>query len=64
MTDQWRWVNGKELYDINKDPDQSNNVSFRYPDVVEKLSKVYEAWWEDVYQSTKKKYEIIIQFRF
>ena len=60
MTDQWRWVNGKELYDINKDPDQSNNVSFRYPDVVEKLSKVYDAWWEDVYQSTKKKYEIII----
>lgn len=60
MTQQWRWVDGKELYDINKDTGQQNDVASQFPDVVKKLKSEYAKWYEDVYLSTKKKYEIII----
>ena len=46
MTDQWRLVNGKELYDINKDRAQLNDVSDDYPDTVYKLRDEYERWWD------------------
>ena len=60
MTNRWRWVDGRELYDIRQDPAQKNNVVDLFPDVVNKLKPEYEEWWKDVYQSTKNKYEIII----
>jgi len=53
-------VDGKELYDIIEDPDQSDNVSHLFPSVIEELRPIYDKWWEDVYQSTKNEYEIII----
>ncbi|MCD6304363.1 MAG: arylsulfatase [Planctomycetes bacterium] len=48
MTDRWRLVNGKELYDIRRDPGQRNNVAGEHPDVVRRLSKAYDAWWESL----------------
>jgi arylsulfatase B len=48
MTDQWRLVNGKELYDINADPGQKTNLAKRHPDVVSRLAKFYDAWWEEI----------------
>jgi arylsulfatase A-like enzyme len=35
---QWR------LYDIEADPGETSNLADKYPDVVEKLSKMYEKW--------------------
>ena len=35
MTDRWRLVNGKELYDIHADPGQKNDVSGKHPEVVQ-----------------------------
>ena len=50
MTDRWRLVNGKELYDIPADPGQKTNVADKHPEVVARLRKAYEAWWTDVSQ--------------
>jgi len=48
MTDRWRLVNGKELYDIEQDPGQQNDVAESHPEVVETLRRDYNRWWEDV----------------
>jgi hypothetical protein len=46
MTQRWRLINGIELYDIQIDPEQRNDVAAEHPDVVEELRGHYEAWWE------------------
>ena len=43
MTDQWRLVNGKELYDIKADPSQKKDVASANPGVVKRLTKRYDA---------------------
>lgn len=48
MTSDWRLINGKELYRIKDDPSQSNNVASGHPDVVQRLTKFYDAWWEEL----------------
>jgi len=48
MTQQWRLINGDELYDIEKDPGQTRDVSADYPEVVKRLREEYEAWWADL----------------
>jgi len=45
MTDRWRLVNGKELYDMQADPGQQTNVADAHPDVAKKLCEAYEEWW-------------------
>ena len=47
MTDRWRLVNGKELFDMPADPAQKTNVADKHPEVVARLGKAYEAWWTD-----------------
>jgi hypothetical protein len=37
MTNRWRLVNGTELFEIEKDRHQDNNLAQRYPEVVGKL---------------------------
>ncbi len=60
MTDRWRLINGKELYDIKADPGQKNDIADGQPQVVEKLRKAYENWWADVSQRFDEYCEIII----
>lgn len=45
MTDRWRLINGKELYDMTVDRGQHNDVSSDHQDVVQELRKAYEEWW-------------------
>jgi len=45
MTDQWRLVNGKELYDIKKDASQKNDIAASHPDLVQRLRSEYEKYW-------------------
>jgi hypothetical protein len=47
MTDRWRLV-GKELYDIQADPGQQNNVAGDFPQIVAELNAAYEDWWTDI----------------
>ncbi|MEM6632676.1 MAG: arylsulfatase [Bacteroidota bacterium] len=49
MTDQWRLVRD-ELFDIQQDPGQTEDVSTGHPEVVEQLKAAYEGWWPHVSQ--------------
>lgn len=42
---QWRLVGEYELYNIQEDSSQSNNVAKDYPEIVNKMSEYYEKWW-------------------
>jgi len=46
MDDNWRLVNGTELYNMSKDRSQANNVIEEHPEVVAKLAEGYERWWQ------------------
>jgi len=48
MTERWRLVNGKELYEIKADPGQTSNVADAHPQVVKKLREAYSRWWADI----------------
>lgn len=45
---QWRLVQGAALYDLRRDPGQSNDVAAAHTDVVRELRAHYEAWWAGV----------------
>ena len=52
-TQRWRLVfNGikknfsTELSDISKDPGETTNVASQYPEVVARLKKDYDTWWD------------------
>jgi arylsulfatase A-like enzyme len=47
LENQWRLVNGKELYDVASDPGQRNNIAAQHPNVVKQLRGHYDAWWTD-----------------
>lgn len=48
MWQRWRLVLGQELYDLNADPGQKQDVAGRHPEIVARLRKVYEDWWAGV----------------
>ncbi|WOH35713.1 arylsulfatase [Thalassotalea fonticola] len=48
MTDKWRLINGKELYDIKADPSQSNDISASNIETVNLLRAAYDNWWQDI----------------
>ena len=48
MSDNWRLVNGEELYNMVDDPGQANDIALKNPKIVKKFRKAYDAWWDDV----------------
>ena len=44
MTQRWRVVEGKELYDIKADPAQRADLADEHPDVVADLTQEHEQW--------------------
>lgn len=46
-TARWRLVNNSVLYDIENDPYEDHDVASDHPEVVAKLRKAYDAWWEE-----------------
>jgi arylsulfatase A-like enzyme len=60
MTNRWRLINGKELYDMKTDPGQKNDIGDAHLKVVETLREAYEDWWADVSKRFNEYCEIII----
>ncbi len=48
MTSRWRLINGQELYDIQADPSQQNNVIENHRAVANRLLQFYEDWWAEL----------------
>ena len=48
MNDRWRLVNGKELFELEKDPRQGSDISNQHPDIYEQMRGEYEKFWNDV----------------
>jgi arylsulfatase A-like enzyme len=48
MTEQWRLVNGEELYRIDLDPSQETDLATQHPDTVQDLRKRYQGWWQSL----------------
>lgn len=46
MDDNYRLVNGNELYNITKDRGQENNIIEEKPEVAARLAEGYERWWQ------------------
>ncbi|MBH55174.1 MAG: N-acetylgalactosamine-4-sulfatase [Opitutaceae bacterium] len=52
MTEEWRLVRD-ELFAIQSDPEQRNDVSAENPKIVKKLRSAYEKWWDDIYEGSE-----------
>jgi arylsulfatase A-like enzyme len=48
MSQQYRLVNGTQLYDIQKDPGQMNDIAKSNPEQVTKMRAFYEQWWAEL----------------
>jgi hypothetical protein len=48
MTNQFRLIDGKQLFDIAADPGQTNDVAADHPDVVARLTQFYDDWWAEL----------------
>ncbi len=43
-----RWLDTLELYDVENDPSELNNLASKHPEIVEELLSEYENWFGDV----------------
>lgn len=48
LTEKWRLINGRELYDIQADPGQKQDLATQKPDILQDLTARYEAWWKEL----------------
>lgn len=48
MTERWRLLDDRELYDIEADSAQRKDVASDHPEVVERLRGLYKPYWESV----------------
>lgn len=46
--DAWRLVGKDELYNLDEDPGQEDNIADRHPAILNEMKAYYEAWWEEV----------------
>lgn len=60
MTERWRLVNGKELFDVTADPGQKKDVAAQHADVVERLRKAYEGWYDGLSKRFDEYCEIVV----
>jgi len=60
MSQQFRLVNGTELYDIQKDPGQKTDIAKENPEQVAKMRSFYEAWWSELEPTFSQTTEIYL----
>ena len=48
MTERYRLVNGEELYDMESDPGQLQDIAEENPEAVAMLRDAYDSWWDRI----------------
>lgn len=48
MSQDWRLVNGVELFDMRTDPGQRTNVIDKHPEQAARMRAFYDAWWAEL----------------
>ena len=48
LKSRWRLINGKELYNLDQDPAQRNDISASNPGLVQELRALYPSFWKSV----------------
>ena len=48
MSQQWRLINGEQLFEIKKDPGQEKDVAADHPQQVKKMKDFYDGWWAEL----------------
>ena len=57
---RWRLIRGTELYDLERDPLQQNNVIDQHPDLAADLRARLDAWWREVEPIANEPQRVII----
>ncbi|MGI9244580.1 MAG: arylsulfatase [Verrucomicrobiales bacterium] len=60
MSQKYRLIKGKELYDITSDPGQRKDVAGDNPEVVEKMRAFYDDWWAELEPTFSQTTEIYL----
>ena len=60
MSQQYRLINGEELYDIGADPGQENDIANDNPQVVAKMRAFYDQWWAELEPTFSQTTEIYL----
>ncbi|MDO6518632.1 arylsulfatase [Zobellia uliginosa] len=48
MQGKWRLIDGVELYDLKKDPEQRTNIADQHPEKIKEYKRAYDAWWNNL----------------
>lgn len=60
LWNKWRLVNNKELYNIEYDIGQKENVADQFPDVFNEMKEYYQRWYEEMLPLQEQKDYIIV----
>lgn len=60
MSQRYRLINGKELYEIKADPGQKNNIADSHPEVVADMRAFYDQWWAELEPTFSQTTEIYL----
>jgi arylsulfatase A-like enzyme len=64
MNDAWRLINLKELYNIESDPGQQNNVAAQYPEIVKQMTVSFQEYWERVSPGDREFPKVVVGTEF
>jgi len=60
MQADWRLLNGKNLYNLARDPGQREDLAAQHPERVEAMRRAYETWWSSMTDDLKVTHQIIV----
>ncbi|MGA0039377.1 MAG: arylsulfatase [Pirellulales bacterium] len=60
MSQQWRLVNGTELYDMASDPGQQTDVAAEHPQQVAAMQAFYDRWWTELQPTFAQTTEVYV----
>ena len=50
---QWRLVEGEELYDLSSDPGQESDIAAEHPEIVQEMQAHYDEYWAEIEASVE-----------